>query len=123
MKNECLKERKVDDPYEVWMSRDRTWEWRVLKKCQVDDNKPYARWMCAVKSPFTYGSWEYGDVYVKDIKDNAFKVTSKLWKIEWDDGSEDLIPCEEKPDEDDIESGIDADHPKWGHRIKKISLA
>ena len=23
----------------------------------------------AVKSPFTFGSWEYGDSYVKDVKD------------------------------------------------------
>jgi len=64
MKNECLKERKVDQPYEIWMSPDKTWEWRVLKKWQGDDDKPFARYFCAVKSPFTYDEWEYGDVYV-----------------------------------------------------------
>jgi hypothetical protein len=73
-KNLFLKLRKVDNPYEVWKSADGTWEWRVLKKWQVDDDKPYARWFCAVKSPFTYGKYDMGDVYVKDIKENAQKV-------------------------------------------------
>jgi len=71
MKNECLKERKVDNPYERWISYDGTWQWLVLKKWQVDDNKPYARWFCAVKSPMTFGSYDYGDVYVTEIKNNA----------------------------------------------------
>ena len=71
MKNNCLKERKVDQPYEIWQSPDGTWEWRVLKKWQVDDDKPYARWFCAVKSPFTYNEWEYGDTYVQEIKQQA----------------------------------------------------
>jgi hypothetical protein len=74
MKNECLKERKVDDPYEVWLSFDQEWEWRVLKKWQADDNKPYARWFCAVRSPFTYGGFELGDVYVSEIQTQAVKV-------------------------------------------------
>ena len=72
-KNECAKTRKVDEPYEVWKN-DSGWEWRVLKKWQVDDNKPYARWFCAVKSPMTYDSWEMGDCYVSEIKANATKV-------------------------------------------------
>lgn len=70
-----FKLRKVDDPYEVWQSVDHSWEWRVLKKWQTDDNKPFARWFCAVKSPFTYGRYEYGDVYVKEIKAYADKVS------------------------------------------------
>ena len=74
MKNECLKERKTENPYEIWVSRDATWQWRVLKKWQVDDNKLYARWFCAVKSPFTHGTFEIGDVYVKEIKENAIKL-------------------------------------------------
>ncbi len=77
-KNLCLKERKVEEPYEIWRTPDGSWEWRVLKKWQLDDNKPYARWFCAVKSPFTYGSFEIGDVYVKDIKEHAVKV-EEIW--------------------------------------------
>jgi len=71
-KNECGKTRDVENPYEVWVGSGplEGWEWRVLKKWQSPDkecNNPYARWFCAVKSPMTYGSWEYGDTYVKDV--------------------------------------------------------
>lgn len=45
----------------------------VLKKWQVDDNKPYGRWFCFVTSPFC-PEGEYGDVYVSEIKENAVKV-------------------------------------------------
>ena len=66
--NPCGKTRPVESPYEIWASPDGSWEHRVLKKWQADDNKPFARWFVAVKSPFTFGSWEYGDSYVKDVK-------------------------------------------------------
>jgi hypothetical protein len=69
-KNLCAKTRPVDNPYEIWQSLDGTWEWRVLKKWQSPEkerNNPYARWFCAVKSPMTYGDYEYGDTYVKDV--------------------------------------------------------
>lgn len=83
MKNECAKTRKVTDPYEVWQAGD--WTWVVLKKYQADDNKPYARWFCAIYTPMTYGSYDVatktptgscdmGDVYVSEIKQNARKV-------------------------------------------------
>ena len=75
-KNLCAKTRKVDNPYEIWRNNS-GWEWRVLKKWQSPEKEKeniYARWYCAVKSPFTYGSYEYGDTYVKDIKNNAIKV-------------------------------------------------
>lgn len=72
-KNECAKTRPQDDPYEVW--RDGSdWEWRVLKKYQANDDKEWARWFCAVKSPYTYGGYELGDVYVAEIKNNALRV-------------------------------------------------
>ena len=70
-KNECNKTRKVDNPYEIWRGEN-GFEWRVLKKYQTPDNEAknqYARWFCAVKSPFTYGEFEYGDVYVSEIKE------------------------------------------------------
>ena len=73
-KNLCGKSRKVDKPYEIWRSADGTWEWRCLKKYQAPETEadnPYARWFCAVKSPMTYGDWEYGDTYIKDIKGYA----------------------------------------------------
>jgi len=72
-KNQCLKTRKADNPYEVWKSYDGSWTWLVLKKYQLDDEKPYARWFCLVKTPFV-PSGELGDVYVSEIKENATKV-------------------------------------------------
>jgi hypothetical protein len=74
MKNLCGKERKVDNPYEVWVNARAGWTWRVLKKWQADDDKPYGRWMCAVKSPMTHGGYDMGDVYVTEIKGNATKL-------------------------------------------------
>ena len=74
MKNECLKTRPASDPYEIWKNHS-GWTWKVLKKYQADDNKPFGRWFCSVSSPFTRGSEELGDVYVKEIKTQAFKVS------------------------------------------------
>ncbi len=77
MKNECGKTRPVDKPYEIWANERAGWEWRILKKYQTPEKEkqnPYARWFCAVKSPFTYGSWEYGDTYVHEIKQNAIRI-------------------------------------------------
>jgi hypothetical protein len=56
------KTRPVSDPYEIWVADD--WEWRVLKKYQTTANEAknqYSRWFCAVRSPLTHGTWEYGD--------------------------------------------------------------
>lgn len=67
----CSKSRKLQDPCEVWQSMDGLWEVRVLKKYQVPEKEstnPYARWYVATMSPYTHGSWEYGDQYVKEIK-------------------------------------------------------
>ena len=71
-KNECAKMRSEDNPYEVWQGDG--WTWKVLKKWQADDNKPYARWFCFVTSPFCSGG-EMGDVYVSEIKSQAVKIS------------------------------------------------
>jgi len=73
-KNLRGKTRSKEDPYEIWRSAD-GWEWRVLKSWQTDDEKPGARWFCAVKSPFTYGHFELGDVYVADVKRHATRTS------------------------------------------------
>lgn len=65
MKNECNKVRPVGNPYEVWSING--WTWKVLKKYQFDDGKPYARWYCFVTSPFCTDG-EYGDAYVSEVK-------------------------------------------------------
>ena len=76
MKNECGKTSPVSDPYEIWENKSAGWEWRVLKKYQnpaKESANPHARWMCAVSSPFTGGSHDLGDVYVKEVTENAVK--------------------------------------------------
>jgi hypothetical protein len=60
---------KADNPQAVFTAGD--WTWKVLKTYQVDDAKPYARWLCAVSSPMTYGSDDYGDTYVRDVVLNS----------------------------------------------------
>lgn len=79
-KNLCGKSRKLDSPYEIWTSKDNTWEWRVLKKYQSPEKEtqnPQARWFCAVKSPSTHGGYDMGDVYVSDITKYA-RLTKEL---------------------------------------------
>lgn len=80
-KNECAKTRPVDNPYEIWVSHNGLWQWRVLKKYQNPENEaknPYARWLCAVYSPITKeqmsSGYELGDVYLSDIKPHAYKI-------------------------------------------------
>jgi hypothetical protein len=56
-------------PIEIWEGHG--WKWEVLRKYQKDDDKPYARWLCRVYSPFTMGGYDTGDVYVSEIKSQA----------------------------------------------------
>ena len=73
-KNPFAKTRPVDNPYEVW-ENPQGWTWHVLKKYQLERNEgQYARWFCAVKSPMTYGEWEYGDVYKSEIMEFAVRT-------------------------------------------------
>ena len=75
-KNLCGKMRPVEKPYEVW-ENDSGWTWKVLKKYQTPEKEadnPLARWMCAVSSPLTGGSYDFGDTYVLDVVSNANRV-------------------------------------------------
>jgi hypothetical protein len=79
MKNLCNKTRDVSNPYEIWLGTGgyEGWEWKVLKKYQAPDTEaknPYARWFCAVSSPFTHGGCDMGDAYIKDITPHARMV-------------------------------------------------
>ena len=84
VKNECGKTRKLDNPYEVWECRMGfdtgeviNIEYRILKKYQTpkkEAENPFARWYTAAKSEATFGSWEYGDTYVRDIVSTGRRV-------------------------------------------------
>ncbi len=73
MKNTQAKMVSRKDAYEIWQTRDGSWTWYIRKKWQGDDDKEYTRWFCDVISPFTPDG-ESGDVYVKEIKEQAIKI-------------------------------------------------
>ena len=102
-KNLCGKTRDVNNPYEVWVNvcqecrsihclehLDKNSshysplgriEYRVLKKYQkpsLEKSNPYARWFVAAKSEATFGTWEYGDNYIKDITSFCTKVEPSI---------------------------------------------
>jgi len=71
---------KQNKPLEVWESPDGSWRWKVFRKYQkshTEAKNPYARWFCGVASPFTYGLYELGDVYARDITGSATLVYSE----------------------------------------------
>jgi hypothetical protein len=59
------KARPVSDPYIV--VENGGWVWKVLKAYSADPDKPFARWFCAVSSPFTFGGYDMGDTYITDV--------------------------------------------------------
>ena len=79
-KNLCSKTRDIDNPYEVWKGVNPIMgsvEYRVLKKYQkpsLEASNQFARWFVAGKSDATFGTWEYGDTYIADIKSFCRKV-------------------------------------------------
>ena len=78
------KSRKVDNPYAVYTQNSTGFEWRVLKTYQHPDRElenDYARWFVACKSPYTSGSWEYGDSYCQDILDyGTLQESTDEWR-------------------------------------------
>jgi hypothetical protein len=70
-KNLCGKARKIDAPYAVYKGFGPLGETevRVLKVYQSREKEkanPYARWFVAVKSDYTYGSFDMGDAYINE---------------------------------------------------------
>ena len=70
---------RLNQPIEIWETMDGSWRWEVYRDYQKDQNKLFARAFCRVFSPITReqmsSGYELGDVYVKDIKDYARKVS------------------------------------------------
>ena len=67
------KTRPVSDPYETWVQG--SWTWKVLKFYKSRENTiadEYGRVFCEV----TGWETEMGDVYYKEITDNATLVQS-----------------------------------------------
>jgi len=60
----------VEAPHATFVDARGGWTWKVLKvyaSAKSDKANEYARWMLAVKSPHTFGSFEHGDTYIKDV--------------------------------------------------------
>lgn len=69
MPNPFGKSRPVDKPYAIYES-PRGWTWHVCKTYKSPESEakdPYARWFVWAKSPMTYGSFEGGDTYRRDV--------------------------------------------------------
>lgn len=67
-KNPFAKTAKQDKPY--FELTDGNFTYKVLKLYKSPEaslKDPYARAFCATLSPYTFGSWELGDGYVKDV--------------------------------------------------------
>lgn len=78
MKNLMSKKTTIDKPYIVFKN-NQGWTWLVLKSNKADTSAQYASAFCAVSSPFTYGGYDYGDVYWSEILSNAVPVAFGAW--------------------------------------------
>tara|TARA_X000001382_G_scaffold124752_1_gene109593 strand:- start:416 stop:739 length:324 start_codon:yes stop_codon:yes gene_type:complete len=75
-KNPMGKTRDIEEPYAIFRAAG-DFELRVLKTYKMPKNEEkdiYSRWFTGAKSPMTYGSWEYGDTYRKEIVDNMLLI-------------------------------------------------
>jgi hypothetical protein len=71
---------KADKPIEIYENKRAGWVWKVWRhyqKAEKEAINPYARVFCSVKSPFTYDSYDMGDVYISDIKAGGGTLTFK----------------------------------------------
>ena len=67
-KNPFGKSRDKDNPYAIYKAGD--FVFHVCKTYQRPDKEeanPYGRWFVWAKSPMTYGSFEAGDMYIKEL--------------------------------------------------------
>lgn len=71
-KNIFGKMRKLDKPIARFIcSFDRDWEVRILKIYQLPHkHNSLSRWYTVAKSGNTFGRWEHGDQYAKEIMSN-----------------------------------------------------
>ena len=69
MPNPFAKTRPTATPYAIYQGPN-GWEWRVLKTYKQAANEAknqYSRWFVAAKSPHTWGEFEMGDTYARDV--------------------------------------------------------
>jgi len=72
MPNPFSKTVDKETPYAIYKSANGDIEWRVLKTYKMPKNEvkdPYARWMVAAQSEATFGGWDLGDTYAREVMD------------------------------------------------------
>tara|TARA_R110000824_G_scaffold72274_3_gene184438 strand:+ start:107 stop:409 length:303 start_codon:yes stop_codon:yes gene_type:complete len=82
MVNPFGKCRDLEKPYAVYVDRYEQFETRVLKTYEhyeKEQNNPNARWFVAVRSPYTFGSWEYGDSLSRNVVGDVVQ-SDPLWE-------------------------------------------
>jgi hypothetical protein len=68
MPNQFAKTRKADQPYAIYQGPGITWHVIKTYKMPSSETKDqYARWMVAAKSDATFGDFEYGDTYKREV--------------------------------------------------------
>lgn len=68
--------------YEVWERGDWTWYIRKFYKSRANTvNDPWGRVLCTVKSPMSIDSGDVGDVYYRDIADQAVLVSTNYPEV------------------------------------------
>jgi hypothetical protein len=61
---------ELETPHATFVNERADWIWKVLKVNRTAKPKKadeFASWFIAAKSPNTFGSWEYGDSYIRDV--------------------------------------------------------
>jgi hypothetical protein len=96
-KNLLGKSRNIQKPYAIWKGQGPfgNTEMCLIKTYQVPANEAknqYAKWMVAVKSDMTHGSYDMGDTYITDaIRGLRLTYADPLFKQQYWDS--DLIVC------------------------------
>jgi hypothetical protein len=79
MPNPFSKRRTKDTPYAIFQGQGFTT--LVLKTYQMPEKEeanPHARWFVAVKSPFTFDSYEMGDQYISSVSGTLTHATQEF---------------------------------------------
>lgn len=68
MPNPFGKTRKTENPHAIFRAGDMTWHvLKTYKQPASEAKDPYARWFVAAKSDATFGSFELGDTYAREV--------------------------------------------------------
>ena len=88
-KNLLGKSRTKENPYAIWQGFGAfgDTEVRLLKTYQTPANEQknqFARWFVAVRSDHTYGSYDMGDSYIREVlRDMTLKQADPLFEEQY----------------------------------------